>query len=370
MVRVEFGPNVCSTVGALNVYTSHALNLTNVRLLDYNEEDQTLELSPTPGVYRIDDVNFVVKDVQTIHALDSRMAREFNGYIEADNLDFIKKFINNAIKFSEEQRSMNENTDTIKIFQNNFIWDTENIIKKRSIDSVQLPKKILENFLKDIKTFFLESVKEKYSKLEIPHNRVYMFYGPPGTGKTTLIHAIASHVNMNIASIEFDSEMSDKQFKRCLRRVPHNSIICIEDIDCLFEDRKSNDSFKNGVTFSGILNAIDGVSKLENTIMIITTNHIGRLDDALKRRIDYFVKFDYSTKAQIQEQFSRFFPESASEFDKFWQVAKNVKLTPNILQKFFTKYLMCDDIISVSEKDLGAFATGEHSLEENKSMYT
>ena len=122
MVRVEFGPNVCSTVGALNVYTSHTLNLDNVRLLDYNEEDQTLELSPSPGEYSIDDVKFVVKDVQTIHALDSRMAREFNGYIEADNLDNIKKFINNAIKFSEDQRSMNENTDTIKIFQNNPIF--------------------------------------------------------------------------------------------------------------------------------------------------------------------------------------------------------------------------------------------------------
>lgn len=370
MVRVEFGPNFCSIVGSLAVYVSHHLSPDSVRFLDFNEEDKTLELCPSEGTYDLDDVKFVIEHVGQIHALDNRLTREFKGYIEAESLDVIKKFINNSSEFAEDQRCLNDNEDTIKVFQNNYIWETENLIKKRSIKSVQLPKKNLNNLLKDVENFFSEKVKERYRSLEIPLNRIYMFYGPPGTGKTTLIQALASHMNMNIANIEFDNEMSDKMFKRCLRRVPKNSLVCIEDIDCLFEDRKSNDSFKNGVTFSGILNALDGISKLDNTMMIITTNHLDRLDDALKRRVDYFVKFDYSTKAQVQEQFERFFPDRVSDFAKFWKVAKSLKLTPNILQKFFTRHLLCDDIIEKSEEELSEFANGEHSLEDLKEMYT
>ena len=104
--------------------------------------------------------------------------------------------------------------------------------------------------------------------------------------------------------------------------------------------------------------------------MIITTNHLNRLDDALKRRVDYFVKFDYSTKTQIQEQFVRFFPESKSSFTDFWNTAKSLKLTPNILQKFFTRHLFCEDIVKVSQDELSEFATGEHALEDLKEMYT
>ena len=38
-----------------------------------------------------------------------------------------------------------------------------------------------------------------------------------------------------------------------------------------------------GVTFSGLLNAIDGVAAQEGKILFVTTNHIERLDEALIR---------------------------------------------------------------------------------------
>ena len=370
MVKIEFGPNFSTTEGAVCVYVAHRLKPSHVRFLDFNEEDKTIELCPVDGTYEIDDVKFVIEHIGQVYALDSRLTREFKGYIEAESIDVIKKFINRANEFAEDQKSLNDTEDTIKVFQNNYIWETENIIKKRSIQSVQLPKKVLDKLLKDVENFFSSIVKERYRSLEIPLNRVYMFYGPPGTGKTTLIQAMASHMNMNIANVEFDGDMSDKLFKRCLRRVPKNSLICIEDIDCLFQDRKCNDSFKNGVTFSGILNALDGISKLDNTMIIITTNHLDRLDDALKRRVDYFVKFDYSTKVQVRDQFVRFFPDRKDDFPAFWDVAKSVKMTPNILQKFFTRHLLCEDIIETSKEELADFASGEHSLEDIKEMYT
>ena len=90
------------------------------------------------------------------------------------------------------------------------------------------------------------------------------------------------------------------------------------------------------------------------------------MDDALKRRVDHFVKFDYSTKSQIEEMYNRFFPDD-DNFEKFWEDTKYLKVTPNILQKLFVRHL--DDPSGVL-KEATAFITGEHSVDTGKDFYT
>jgi SpoVK/Ycf46/Vps4 family AAA+-type ATPase len=76
-------------------------------------------------------------------------------------------------------------------------------------------------------------------------------------------------------------------------------------MDCIFKERKSNDESRNMITFSGILNGLDGISTSEHQIVFITTNHIEYLDPALIRpgRVDYIMRFDYATKEQIIDIF-------------------------------------------------------------------
>jgi SpoVK/Ycf46/Vps4 family AAA+-type ATPase len=82
--------------------------------------------------------------------------------------------------------------------------------------------------------------------------------------------------------------------------LPKKSVFVLEDIDCLFTDRKTDDT--NNLTFSGFLNIFDGVTRLKDDMLVfITTNHLETLDPALKRRVDYFVEFDYCTKKQIRD---------------------------------------------------------------------
>jgi chaperone BCS1 len=52
---------------------------------------------------------------------------------------------------------------------------------------------------------------------------------------------------------------------------PKKSIILIEDVDAIFTERKNADKL-NALTFSGFLNAIDGVRSQEGRILIMTTN--------------------------------------------------------------------------------------------------
>ena len=65
-----------------------------------------------------------------------------------------------------------------------------------------------------------------------------------------------------------------------------NSIILLEDIDGIFKGRESVQETRENrsqVTFSGLLNALDGVRSQEGRILIMTTNHRENLDPALMR---------------------------------------------------------------------------------------
>jgi chaperone BCS1 len=54
--------------------------------------------------------------------------------------------------------------------------------------------------------------------------------------------------------------MDDDDLNRCLNEAPPQSIILLEDIDSIFVARESvQREEERGVTFSGLLNALDGV---------------------------------------------------------------------------------------------------------------
>lgn len=67
--------------------------------------------------------------------------------------------------------------------------------------------------------------------------------------------------------------------------------------------------YQSSVTFSGFLNALDGVASGEERIIFLTTNHVERLDPALIRpgRVDLAQLIDDATPAQAKELFTRFY---------------------------------------------------------------
>lgn len=67
------------------------------------------------------------------------------------------------------------------------------------------------------------------------------------------------------------------------------------------------------VTFSGLLNALDGVAAQEGRMLCLTTNHVDRLDQALIRpgRVDVRVSFGKATQSQARELFIKFYPHAA-----------------------------------------------------------
>lgn len=143
----------------------------------------------------------------------------------------------------------------------------------------------------------------------VPYRRGYLLYGPPGTGKTSFTQAISGLCKLNLCYLNLsDNEMSDDMLNRFLSEAPERSIILLEDVDAMFVQR---DGVKRGkLSFSGFLNALDGVRSQEGQIMFMTTNHKERLDPALLRpgRADVHVKLDNASEKQIRGIFERFFP--------------------------------------------------------------
>lgn len=71
----------------------------------------------------------------------------------------------------------------------------------------------------------------------------------------------------------------------------------------------NNNGSASDVTFSGLLNCLDGVSSSEERLVFMTTNHMNRLDPALIRpgRVDYVQILDNASDFQIKKLYRRFY---------------------------------------------------------------
>lgn len=187
-------------------------------------------------------------------------------------------------------------------------WQLADRIRPRSIESVILAGDEHLKILSDM-TEFLSSYKW-YADLGIPFRRGYLFYGDPGNGKTSLVAAVASALGMNIYVLSLQSPgMNDSMLTELLNSVSSNSIILMEDVDCAFEKRTKKDDTSEKLTFSGLLNALDGVGGKDGRIVVMTTNHREKLDPALIRpgRIDYQVEIKNAVQSQVRKLFQRFY---------------------------------------------------------------
>lgn len=316
----------------------------------------TLKTFPDNGTYNVENVSIKITNLGEILVQNGTVMKQV--YITMDGTDDdINELLKNIEKRTTELPFVK---NKVNILINNLytqVWKIDEQIPIRTLDSIKLEN--IENIINDFRIFFSDERKCYYKKLEIPYSRVYMLYGPPGTGKTSLIHTVASFFGKHVANLDFNKEMDDRAFRETVRNVPTNSILCIEDIDCLFEERKANDSFSSTVTFSGLLNTLDGLTKHDGLAIVITTNNIRTLDEALKRRVDYYLEFNYSSRKQVKGMFDRFIHDE-DKWEEFWNSAKYCKLTPNILQKYFIKYQNLEESIQ-------SFST--HFFARNENMY-
>jgi len=194
-------------------------------------------------------------------------------------------------------------------------WRKAEVAKARSIESVVLPDAVKSKLVDDLSEFVSTSTKAWYAEHGVPYKRSYLLHGTPGAGKTSLIQALAGAFKRNICYLSSLShpEMTDDNLKNAVQRCPAKSIVVLEDVDSLFGDgRRKRDGDKSALTFSGVLNALDGVGASTGQIFILTTNHRERLDPALIRngRVDCHIEFTDATAEQMRKIFCQFYRDA------------------------------------------------------------
>jgi chaperone BCS1 len=198
---------------------------------------------------------------------------------------------------------------------------------------VILDQGIKEQIVDDVKDFLLR--QQWYVDRGIPYRRGYLLYGPPGSGKSSFIQALAGELDFGVAMINLSERgMADDKLAHLLTKLPPRTILLLEDADAAFRNRRQVDADGYSgatVTFSGLLNALDGVAAGEERIAFLTTNHIDRLDEALIRpgRVDMTVRIGEATRHQAAQMWDRFYgdiDEGGKGREKFLQKLEELGL--------------------------------------------
>lgn len=191
--------------------------------------------------------------------------------------------------------------------------------KKRPLGSVVLDEGVKESVVNDVQDFLQR--QQWYVDRGIPYRRGYLLFGPPGSGKTSFIQALAGELDFSVAMINLsEMGMTDDKLAYMLTKLPKRSILLLEDADAAFVNRRQreSDGYSGAtVTFSGLLNALDGVAAGEERIAFLTTNHIDRLDPALIRpgRVDMMLRIGEATRFQAGQMWDRFYGDVDADHD-------------------------------------------------------
>lgn len=164
----------------------------------------------------------------------------------------------------------------------------------------------LDKQIKEIKEVIELPIKhpELFDSLGIAQPKGVLLYGPPGTGKTLLARAVAHHTDccfIRVSGSELvqkyigeGSRMVRELFVMAREHAP--SIIFMDEIDSIggtrMESGRGGDSEVQR-TMLELLNQLDGFEPTQNIKILMATNRIDILDQALLRpgRIDRKIEF-------------------------------------------------------------------------------
>jgi len=341
----------------LSMVTNFSIDIENPTLIKYIVD--TISQSDYP-------INFVlVNDELTIkngyYELEFNQAKikveVFNEMVKISNTDI--NLLKTYIEFIKEDiNRVRKSRETIKyyIFKNNK-WNLLEGSPKRSLNSVFIVNKSKQELITNITNFLQE--KELYNKLGITYKYNILFHGLPGTGKTSLVAAIASEFNYDIAIIPSTNlELKDdSDLVLALSKLPDNTILLIEDVENLLVNINLTAILDGICVKQGLISFM--TSNITNSNNILVNNHKSSTNNPLIRplRIDYKLEFTWAKKNQIIEMFSKFYsPDLALEF--FEQI-KTLKLTISLLQEFFFQNRTADKL----------FLNLENLKEKSKKLY-
>lgn len=332
-------------------HAKHARRLMVTEWWDRQDERTRIELTPGSGVHLFRDGRRFFWITRTVEEGKSEgFTNKRKQTLRVMTIGRSQKPIHALL---DKCRNVNEDTTTIPVY----LWNSGSYVlverrAKRSLDTVYLNKALKAGIINDVERFLKR--KGWYADRGVPYRRGYSFEGPPGTGKTTFIFAIASHIGKPVYIINPSAVSGDNGLQAAINEAG-SGVVVIEDIDAIKasearEDKskgaakskpKSKDGpdgsttveFGEGITLSGLLNAIDGIASRDGRLLFITSNHADSLDPALLRpgRVDKRAYLDLAGLEEATEMFLRFHPDGDVAAFRA-EIAPELPMSPAVLQ--------------------------------------
>ncbi len=308
--------------------------------------------------------------------------------------------INNFLKQIEEEYINDNNTEKQMIFEfQKTVMDEWN---KLTIEFNQAPfhtNKSFDNIFFDNKEEIISYLEpfldSKHNKHEInkkygtPFKCVFMLHGPPGCGKSSLIKSTIKYTKRHCILVSWSKIKTCNDFVALFRPMKIDKkvytqdelIIVFEDFDAnennilkkreamksnVLRDMETNEYgtmdnteineklesllkvqiAKNDdeITLEYVLNVLDGIVELNNSIVFFTTNTLDIMDPALTRpgRIDKVIKMDYINSIMLEEILKYYYKNE--NYDKYKTKIKNIKKREISYSKIIQTAIECKTI--------------------------
>ncbi|MBA0590389.1 AAA-ATPase At3g50940 [Gossypium raimondii] len=254
-------------------------------------------------------------------------------HVEMVKSKYIPHIINTAKKLKDRNRIVKFHT----VRRERWSSSAVNLDHPMTFDTLALDGDLKKTIMEDLDSFI--NGKEYYKKIGKVWKRGYLLYGPPGTGKSSLIAAMANHLNFDIYNLNLSAVNSDSSLEYLLLHVSNRSILVIEDIDCTvkLQNRDAGDTTASyphvQVTLSGLLNAIDGLLSCcgDERIIVFTTNYKDKIDPALLRagRMDKHICLSYSTASTFKQLAANYLGISNHNlFSRIEKIIEEINVSP------------------------------------------
>ncbi|KAF3658063.1 putative anther-specific protein LAT52-like [Capsicum annuum] len=164
-----------------------------------------------------------------------------------------QKVLNSYLPYiMERSKSAKEESRAIKLHSNFRNWgpDGMKLEHPMTLDTLAIDEEVKAALVDDLASFV--KGKEYYSRIGKAWKRGYLLYGPPGTGKSSLIAAMANHLNYDVYDLDLTEVRSNSSLRSLLLGMSGRSILVIEDIDCSIniENREKVEEKENTIGLS------------------------------------------------------------------------------------------------------------------------